>query len=317
MRVLMEFVEMGALMVPKKDLEAKLDADSLAAFRRAGILRATDTAVYEEMSPPDFVRMLRALYRIEGRGLPVAGVFDKYFQCIGWMRDEGGDRAVILVANPPRALEITLHYPQRALVLVPTARAVKKKHREQHGPGRWVHVEVLEEALSTKGGVLARGDRVYPPAASSPKSPARETAHAATSSDPPPPPRAQIAGLERWNQLRVCKVHSKMVRFDIGKRRYRRTPWDLDMAYKKGRALKREWHLFVEVLEGHGYFKSWKFGDAQTTRKLVQRLSNTLRAYFGLEDPPFHRYRRDAGWRTKFVAEPRLPDGSYEGDDED
>ncbi len=303
MRALMELVEMGALIVRTKDLEAKLDADALAAFRSAGILRPTDFEGHEELSPSDFMRMLRALYRIEGRGLPVAGVFDKSYQCIGWIRDEGGDRAVVLVPNPQRALNVVLHYPQRALVLVPTARAVTAKHRENHGPGRWVHIEVLEEALSTKGGRLARGERDLAPAA----------APSIASS----PSAAKIEGLERWNLLRVCKVNSKMVRFDVGKRRYRRTPWDLGMAYKNGRALKREWHLFMEVCDGHGYFKSWRFGDAQATRKLVQRLSKSLCAYFGLEDSPFHRYRRDAGWRAKFVAEPRLPDGSYEGDEED
>ncbi|HEX8796543.1 MAG TPA: hypothetical protein VF765_36585 [Polyangiaceae bacterium] len=303
MRAFMELVEAGALIVRTVDLEAKLDADALAALRGAGILRPTDFAGHEEISPTDFFRALRALYRIEGRGLPVAGVFDRSFQCIGWMRDEGGDRAVVFVANPRRALNITLHYPQRALVLVPTARAVTARHREQHGPGRWVHVEALEEALSAKGGRLARGDQVSPPAA--------------VSSTASPAPRAQIEGLERWNLLRVCKVNSKMVRFDVGKRRYRRTPVDLGLAHKSSRAPKRPWELLIELCDGHGYFKSWRFGTAQNTRKQVERLAKAMCAHFGLEDTPFHRYRRDSGWRTKFVARPDLPDGISEGEDDD
>jgi len=72
-----------------------------------------------------------------------------------------------------------------------------------------------------------------------------------------------------------------------------------------------------QLCEGHGYFKSWKFGDAQATRKLVERLAKQLCAVLGLEDSPFHRYRRDSGWRTKFVARPDVPDGSHEGEEED
>ena len=303
MRALLELIEMGALMARTEDLEAKLDADSLAAFRSAGILRPTDYKAHEEISPSDFIRTLRALYRIEGRGLPVAGVFDRHFQSIGWVRDEDGDRSVVLVPQPARGLNIAVHHPNRALLLVPTARAVTAKHREHHGPGRWVHIEVLEEALSTKGGRLARGDVLLP--------------GAAASSAPPPPARAKIEGAERWNQVRICKVHGKMVRIDIGKKRHRRTHVDLGMAHKRSRKPKRQWALLIELCEGHGYFKSWKFGNAEATRKLVERLGNDLCAILGLEDTPFHRYRRDSGWRTKFVARPDLPDGISEGEDAD
>lgn len=89
------------------------------------------------------------------------------------------------------------------------------------------------------------------------------------------------------------------------------------MAHKSTRVPKQEWDLLIEVCDGHGYFKSWKYGSADATRKTVERLAKAMCRYFGLEDSPFHRYRRDSGWRAKFVAEPRLPSGVSEGEDED
>jgi hypothetical protein len=179
-----------------------------------------------------------------------------------------------------------------------------------------VQIEVLAEALATKGGRLARGDRVLHDA----RAPSSAAAHAAVrpavSSAPPPTARAKIEGAQRWNQVCVSRVTSKMVRIDVGKKHYRRTHVDLGMAHKRTRAPTRQWELLIEFCLGHGYFKSWRFADATATRKLVERLGKDLRAVLGLEDSPFHRYRRDTGWRTKFVARPDLPDGSSEGDDD-
>jgi hypothetical protein len=303
MRALLELVEMGALIVRTKDLEAKLDADSLAALRAAGILRPAGDGVNDEISPSDFIRALRVLYDVEGRGLPVPGVFDRSFQCIGWIRDEGGDRDVILVPNPARGLAIAVHSHNRALVLVPTARAVTAKHREKHGPGRWVHVEVLEEALGTKGGRLARGRRTV--------------TGALVPSSPPRAPVVRIEGAERWNQVRMCLVNQRTIRIDVPGRSIRVTYVDLGMAHPRNREPTRLWEALVEICEQHGYFKTRRFGGAVATKKVVSRLRGALHEIFGLDESPFHPYRSDSGWRARFQARPDVPDDLATDDDQD
>jgi len=304
MLALLELVETGALMAPTKDLEAKVDADSLAALRSAAILRPTDYANHEEISPSDFVRALRALYRIEGRGLPVAGVFDRSFQTIGWIRGDDGDVAVVLVANPARGLKIALHYPQRALVLVPTARALTKKLRERHGSGRQVEIEALEEALTTKGGRLARRGMVLP------ESPARVRA--------PHAPRAsvvRITGVERWNQVRMCLVSQTTIRIDIPGRSLRVTHVDLGMADARNREPTQLWEALVEFCDGNGYFKTRRFSGARATKTMLSRLRKKLKAIFGLDQSPFEPYRPSVGWKARFRGLPDLPDdlgGTYD-----
>lgn len=303
MRALLELVEMGALMAPIKDLEAKLDADWLAALRSANILRPSDHPAYEEISPSDFMRAVRALYRIEGRGLPVPGVFDSSFQTIGWIREEDADRAVVFVANPARGLKIAVHYPERALILVPTARALTKKVRDRHGPGERVRIEALEDAVTTKNRRLARGAQVL-----------RGTAARA--------PRAQVAritGVERWNQVRMCLVNQTTIRIDIPGRSFRVTHIDLGMARDGSREPTQLWEALVEFCEGYGYLKTRRFGGAGATKTMISRLRKALKAIFGLHERPFEKYRRGVGWKARFVARPNLP-GDVHGnswDDDD
>jgi hypothetical protein len=316
MRALLELVEIGALMAPTKDLQTKLDADSLAALRSASILRPTDHPGYEEISPSDFMRALRALYRIEGRGLPVPGVFDRTFQAIGWIRDEHGERAVVLVPNPALGLKIVLHYPARALILVPTARALTKKLRESHGPGRPVQIEALEEALTTEGGRLARGGRVLPEAAGFSRAPPPAPAPPA---DPPRAPRAQavrITGVERWNQVRMCLVNATTIRLDIPGRSFRVTYVDLGMADARNREPTQLWEALVEFCEGNGYFKTRRFSGPKATKTMLSRLRKKLKGLFGLHERPFD-YLAGMGWKARFRTRPDLPDdldGTYDDD---
>jgi hypothetical protein len=310
MRALFELIEMGALIVRKKDLEEKLDADSLAAFRSAGILRPTDDGKNEEISPSDFMRTLRVLYGIEARGLPLPGVFDRNWQAIGWIRDEDGDRDVILVAQPTRALHIAVHSRNRALLLVPTARAVTKKQREQHGPGRWVHIEVLEEALSTKGGRLSRAGKRAPHAFA----PSLATS---TPSRLPRAPTVRITGAQRWNQVRMCLVNQRTIRIDVPGKSIRVTHVDMGMANSRNREPTRLWEALVEICEENGYFKTRRFGGTDATKKLLSRLRQALRELFSLDEPPFEPYRGHSGWKTRFQARPDLPDEFSDASDRD
>ena len=295
MRALLELVETGVLMARTRELEESLDKASLRARRSAGILRPTGDGTTEELSPSDFMRALRGLYAIEGRGLPVPGVFDPAFQSLGWTRDEGGDRAVVLVTRSTVGLPIALHYPGRALLLVPTARAVTARHRERHGPGRYLHVEVLEEALTVRRGKLARAG-----ASTSDASAASRALHARV---------VLIPGVLRWNQVRMCLVNQRTLRIDVPGKSIRVTHVDLGMAHHRSREPTRLWEVLVELCEEHGYFKTRRFGSKHATKQVLSRLRKGLAAIFGLEDDPFEPYRRGTGWRACFQARPDLPDG--------
>ncbi len=295
MRALLELVETGVVIASTRDLADKLDAASLAALRSAGILRPTGDGVTEELSPSDFMRTLRTLYGIEGRGLPVPGVFDPAFQSLGWMRDEGGDRDVVLVTRSTLGLPIALHYPNRALLLVPTARAVTARHREKHGPGRYLCVEVLEEALTVRRGKLARAGQGPPDALAASRSPRASI--------------ARIPGVLRWNQVRICLVNQRTLRIDVPGKSIRVTYVDLGMAHGSTREPTRPWEVLVELCEQHGYFKTRRFGSADATKKVLSRLRKELQGIFGLDDDPFEPYRGNTGWRARFQARPDLPDG--------
>lgn len=331
MRALFDLVEAGSTLARTSELETVLDLDALGALRAAGILRATGDGVTEEISPSDLARALRALWGVEGRGLPVPTSFDKDPKLLGWCRDAVDEREVIFVPRPLLSLSTALFRSRRSLLLVPTARHVTPRQRDEHRPGAFLHIVILEEVLTCAGGRLARAGVVAPdapvlgvaPAVALAPAPAPEPARApapaperarapapACESEPPPlAPATAIAGAERWNQVRISRVNGRTVRIDVAGRSYRRTHIDLGMAHDRTRAPTRSWELLMELCDGDGYFKSWRFGNAETTRKVVSRLGAELRAIFGLDVSPFHRYSRASGWRTRFQACSRVPDG--------
>jgi hypothetical protein len=296
-----ELLEQGIVIVRSMELAARLERHELAALRDARIIQPSSPPgtskhdAQEEISVPDLVRTLRALYGIDPRGLPTPGRLDVDHATIGWCGAGEEAREVVLVGRPRTGLFGVLCRGRRTLALVPAGRSLGEADRAKHGPAALVSAEALDEVLVVREGRVARRDidAVQAPAAT----PAR----------PSGPPVLPVAGAKRWNEVTIWLVDERTVRIDVGGRSHRRTHTDLGMGHAQSREPTRVWGMLVAFCEGHGSLETARFGGVAATKKLVSRLRSDLRAAFGLSQDPFHPYRRSEGWRARFVASAELP----------
>jgi hypothetical protein len=302
-----------------------LGPGELEALRASGLLRAEGDDPFEEVSLPDLVRTLRAIYGLRSRGMTLPVRFDSQPVLLGKMGDGAEQRDVLLVIGPAGHLGQALTRGGRSLVLAPTARLVTPEMRAKHAAGAFVALEVLAESLAVRDGRLARAGVLAPaapdlalstpaPPTASPRAPAPAPASAraptaAPALAPAPAPSShRIPGAPRWNAIQVTLLDERTVRIDLPGVSVRRTYVDLGMAHARTREPTRPWLLLVELCDGYGTFRSHAFGDAAATKKLVSRLGVALRDVFGLRDSPFHPYRPREGWRTKFQASRKASD---------
>jgi hypothetical protein len=299
-RPVLSRIERGHALAPVGELSA-MDAAALEGLRRAGILRDLDGTA-EEISVSDLVRTLRALWGVESRGLQTPGAFGPVPITIGWVKDGGGEREVVLVVPTEYGLVNVLARDRPTLALVPTGRHLTPATREEHGPGATIVLEVIEEAVVVSQGRLARAAAVAPDA------PSLEPPPPVAAARTPLPARPMtFAGLERWNQLRLCLINQHTIRVDLPGKKQRCTYIDLGMATAASREPTRSWEMLVAFCEDHGQFQSTRFGSAEVTKQVISRLGKELRALFGLAEKPFHDYRNDRGWKAKFDARSDLP----------
>jgi hypothetical protein len=278
----------------------------------------------EELSVPDLLRAVRALYGVDGRGLSLPSTLDASPVMLGWQETARGEREVRLAVQKDFSLRAALSGRRRGLVLVPTARAVTGEWRARHNAGAFIELDVLEESLIVRDGRLARRGLdahapdapVVPEDARSGPAP-RANAHPqneARLADPPPrmavtrAPQAQsILGAKKWTDVRISLVDPLTVRIDVPGRSCRRTHIDLGMAHARTREPTRVWELLVAMCEGSGSFRWKQFGDFQAAAKIVSRLRASMRAIFGIPGSPFYPYRAIDAWRARFDARPELP----------
>jgi len=297
MRALMALVEGDHHLVRTAELSA-VAPEVLVAARRAGILRADDPGL-EDISATDLARVLRALYGLSGRGRPVPPSFAAGATALGWMGTGRGAREVLFCARPRTGLARALQRKRPTLVLVPSARHLTPLLRERHGPGARVELEALEEALVALGGRLVRRASIAPDA------PGIEP----PDDSPSTPPTVMLRGIAKhWAEMRLCMLDGTTVRIDVGGRCLRCTHVDFGMAHAHTRRPTLLWEVVEEICERGGFFRTSRFGNAVSTKKLVNRLSHALQELFGIDGSPFYRYRSDCGWRSRFEARGDLPE---------
>ncbi len=307
MRSFWQAVEAGLHTVRLSNLADDMDRDGLDALHAAGILRPTGNFDLEELSWTDLSRALRALYGVEGRGLPAPARCLEQAASLGWIREEQGEVQVFLVARPRQQLAPLLKHPMPALLLLPTARGTRKALRAKHGPAARVRIEVLEESITCSRRRLSRASHEAPDAPELP-SPA----------PPPPvprrarpggrvPPVAPIAGAKRWHDLQIQLAGEDRVRIVLHRRTYFRTAVGLGMAHATSHAPTKQWDLLRDILDNDGVYVGYSRGSAQKTRKACSRLSDDLRRVFLLQESCFHRYARKEGWQVKFRVNAELP----------
>jgi hypothetical protein len=314
MRGLWALIERATVLVRSGELAATLEPEEIAALRAEGVVQPSSPPgtpkheAFEEISPPDLARLLRRLYAADPRGLTTPGKFEAQPMKLGWVGKGAAERELVLVALGSLARSTVIHSNRRTLVLVLWGKSLTDAERKRYAPGAHIEVQVLDEVLRVRDGrvVLVGSDapkRDEAPSVSPPAAEAKRTSS---------PPILPVPGATRWNLVAMYLMNERTVRIDCGGRSYRRTHIDMGMAHGNHRRKTRVWEMFVAFCDGHGYLQTARFGSAGATKNLVSRLRHALQAVFGLEDDPFHDYRRGTGWRTRFVAGARPPEDRWD-----
>jgi hypothetical protein len=259
----------------------------------------------DEISYPDLSRTLRALLRVQGRGLPVPGSLGIAPETIGWIVDGGGERSVVIVADKKYGMRNACLRTVPTLALVPTARFLTPEISARHGPGATVVFVVLEELLTVRGGRIRCAGAQAPDAA---ELPAPSSSRAPSARDLAAERGVPFPGAKTWGDVAIHVVNEHVLLIIVRGRRWHVSPADCGLAKKKSRHPKIMWELLHAVCDGNGTFKGRRFGDAEATKRTMSRLRDELKRMFGLEDDPFFPFRRREGWHTRFHASDRIPE---------
>jgi hypothetical protein len=308
MRAFFDLLERLASVAYLGDLRPPLTDEQLVALRRPGILRPTERLDMDELSVGDLCRTLRALWRIQGRGLPVPGSLDKAPNTLGWIIDGSGERTVILVADQEYGLLNATLRTKPTLALVPTARHLTPEMRAKHGPGAVVVFEVLEESLTVRGGRLTRAGAAAPDAAELPAPASTRNTRVRSGRAAAADGSVLFPGAKTWVDVAIHVVNERLLLVVVAGRRWRVSPADCGMETKASRRATLAWELLHAICDGNGTFMGRRFGGPQALKSTLKRLRRHLRALFGLGDDPFFPFRRKEGWHARFRAGDRLPE---------
>jgi hypothetical protein len=300
MRAFLEHLESGVTSVDVEAIAARLAPGEIDALRAAGFLQPTGSARWEELSVPDVIRTLRALWGAGSGGHHTRATLSHAPMTLGWFEIDDEPCALVLVRGDAPSIEQAARRRERSLVLVPTDRALSSEMRRRHGSRARVAFAVLFECLGVRDGRICRVDLPVPMAS---PLPVRATASASAQAKGPRSSASQqpiFPGVTAWEQITMLDLDhcTLLVRFRQRERHV--TARDLGLAYGSSNKPLRPFDMLHAFCANEGCFKSWRFGDARATKQTLSRLRKALCARFGLEDDPFHAYRRGVGWRARF-----------------
>lgn len=229
---------------------------------------------------------------------------------------DGAVRDVFLLVRPRRDLAHRLGARERdarpATFFVPSAHGVDATLFTRHGAGAHVELARLDDAIAVRGGVLVATPRLRVVRGESQPSRAR-----AAKDSPAPPLSADgvrpLPPLERWNDLRVCKVDGETILLTLYGVSSRRTHVDMGMAAKNNRKPVKAWRVLMEILEEEGRFTWSHFGNYLAAEKAVSDLRIFLRRALGTDLDPFESLDDGEGWRPRFEAKKDPPKDKMPG----
>ena len=229
---------------------------------------------------------------------------------------DGTLRDVFLLVHPRSDLAHRLGARERdarpATIFVPTAQGVDPPLFARHGPGAHVELARLDDAIAVRGGALVATPRLRVLRGESQPARARSGKDAAL-------PMTLAAGvrplppLERWSDLRVCKVDGETVLLTLYGVSSRRTHVDLGMAAKNNRKPVKAWRVLIAILEEDGRFTWSDFGNYLAAEKAVSDLRLFLKRALGTDLDPFDTLEDGQGWRPRFVAKKDPPKDKMPG----
>jgi hypothetical protein len=172
------------------------------------------------------------------------------------------------------------------------AKGVVTRHKFQYGGPGSIDVEIdIKEFFQFRDELLA----LYTSEPDGEKAPSPNATLALPSS-----PFATIDGLA-WPDISIRFVDGHNVR--VSAKGITETVNFKDMGFEDSRKHNpdTQWALLHILAENHGEI-SWKNSKAaDTIKKRKQVLGETLKAYFHIDDDPFHPYRNEKAYRTKFT----------------
>ncbi len=300
MRPFLELLGDCVHLADTERLAATLAPGELDALRAEGFLQPTGSAGFEEVSVPDVVRLLRALWGAGSGGLRTRAKLGHAPMLLGWLEIDDEPCELVLCADDRHAIAAAARRRERALVLVPTERAVTPELRRRHGSRARVRVVVLCEQLGVHGGRVCRVDLPVPmPAPLPPR--ARATAHGPAL--PSRPSHGNALDAERadaWEALTFTKLDKHTLRVRFGRLSRRLTAQDLGLTGTRSRRTSILFEMLMAFCENGGRLKTGRFGNAQATKTTLSRLRAKLRAAFGIEGDPFLDYKPGLGWSARF-----------------
>lgn len=274
----------------------KLPPGELDALRAEGFLQPTGSPGIEEVSLPDVIRNVRAHWGAGSGGVRTRATMSHAPMHLGWFEIDDEPCELVLVADDAHAIAAAARRRERALVLVPTDRAITPELRRRHDSRARVRFVVLAECLGVHGGRVCRVDLPVP---MPPPLPAR--VHASTQRADE---RPLFDGATAWEQFVFFKEDERtfVARFDRRSRRL--TAQDIGLAGALSRKPHQAFEMFMAFLENDGCLKTRRFGGEKATKTTLSRLRTALKRFFGVDGDPF-RFKPGMGWFARFRVSSR------------
>ncbi len=308
MRAFLELLADRQYLADLEQLAPKLAPGELEALRAEGFLQPTGQRRHEEVSLPDVIRTSRALWAAGSGGVRTRSTMSHAPMHLGWFEIDDEPCELVLVTGDAHSLDAAARRRHRALVLVPTDRAMTPELRRRHGSRARVRFVVLSECLGVHRGRVCRIDlpvpmhaplppRVSPSAARSP-----ELLGSGRS-------RAPVFDLVTdWEQLTLVKLDNRTIVARFERRTRRLTAHDLGLAGTVSRQPVVLFEMLMTFCENDGWLKTRRFGTKEATKGNLSRLRKALKAAFGIDSDPFHDFKPGMGWLARF----RVGDGEEE-----
>jgi hypothetical protein len=300
MRAFLEHLESRVTSFDVETLAERLAPGELDALRAAGFLQPTGSARWEEVSLPDVIRTLRALWGAGSAGHRTRATMSYAPMTLGWFEIDDEPCALVLVPGDAPSIEQAARRSERSLVLIPTERALSREMRRRHGSRARVAFAVLSECIAVRGGRICRVDLPVPMPSPLPLR-ATASASARTKGAGSAPSHGPVfPGLTAWEQLTLLDLDHRTIQARYRERQRFLDARDLGLAHGGSDKPQKPFDLLHAFCANEGVFKSWRFGTARATKVTLSRLRKALCTRFGLEEDPIHDYQRGVGWQARF-----------------